>query len=299
MRTKYLAQTSLIFLLSFFSNTVTAYDFNFNGSMTEGKFTRYVPPLAQPYLNETPYITTEARLVYLYNEIPKGFVTGGGSINIFAAQIRVALTEQLGFIATKDGYTILHFDNVLPDSDGFENISFGFKYALHSKPEEEEILTFGIEYEPPTGSLSSGGINLQGKGDGFIDYFLTGATKNNKWGIQGSLGIQQALDTDYNSSFFHWHAHLDYELFNNFFPLIEVNGLKAYDPGNRTAISNFEGNDAANFGSTSSTHVVSGTAGFRYRLTKNIIMGMGYETALTEQKDLLEYRTNLDLTLHF
>ena len=267
--------------------------------MSDGKFKRYVPPLAQPYFNETPYITTEARLVYLYNEIPKGFVTGGGSINIFAAQIRLALTERLGLIATKDGYTILKFDRVLPDSDGFENISLGFKYALFQRPEEEEIISFGIRYEPPTGSLSTGGINLQGKGDGFLDYFLTGGKSNNKWGIQGSLGIQQALDTDYNSSFFHWHAHIDYEMFKNLFPLIELNGLTAVDDGNRTEISDFEGNDAANFGSTSSKHVVSGTAGFRYRFTKNTILGVGYETALTEQKDLLEYRTNLDLTIHF
>ena len=289
----------IILILLTWLNSATAYDFSHKGSMSEGKFKRYVPPLAQPYFNETPYITTEARLVYLYNEIPKGFVTGGGSINIFAAQIRLALTERLGLIATKDGYTILKFDSVLPDSDGFENISFGLKYALFQRPESEEIISFGIRYEPPTGSLSSGGINLQGKGDGFIDYFLTGAKAVNKWGLQGSLGIQQALDTDYNSSFFHWHGHIDYELFNNLFPLIEVNGLKAYDPGNRTGISNFEGNDAANFGSTSSTHVVSGTAGFRYRFNNHVILGVGYETALTEQKDLLEYRTNLDLTIHF
>ena len=289
----------IILILLTWLNSATAYDFSPKGSMSEGKFKRYVPPLAQPYFNETPYITTEARLVYLYNEIPKGFVTGGGSINIFAAQIRLALTERLGLIATKDGYTILKFDNVLPNSDGFENISLGFKYALFQRPEEEEIISFGIRYEPPTGSLSTGGINLQGKGDGFLDYFLTGGKSNNKWGIQGSLGIQQALDTDYNSSFFHWHAHIDYEMFKNLFPLIELNGLTAVDDGNRTEISDFEGNDAANFGSTSSKHVVSGTAGFRYRFTKNTILGVGYETALTEKKDLLEYRTNLDLTIHF
>ena len=289
----------IILILLTWLNSATAYDFKHKGSMSEGKFKRYVPPLAQPYFNETPYITTEARLVYLYNEIPKGFVTGGGSINIFAAQIRLALTERLGLIATKDGYTILKFDNVLPNSDGFENISLGFKYALFQRPQEEEIISFGIRYEPPTGSLSTGGINLQGKGDGFLDYFLTGGKSNNKWGIQGSLGIQQALDTDYNSSFFHWHAHIDYEMFKNLFPLIELNGLTAVDDGNRTEISDFEGNDAANFGSTSSKHVVSGTAGFRYRFTKNTILGVGYETALTEQKDLLEYRTNLDLTIHF
>jgi len=299
MRFKGLVQYIFLMLFVFIVNPATAFEFDPDGSMGEGKFKRYVPPLAQPYFNETPYITTEARLVYLYNEIPKGFVTGGGSISIYAAQIRVALTERLGFIASKDGYTVMHFDNVLPDSDGFENISFGFKYALYSNPETEDIITIGMEYEPPTGSLSTGAINLQGKGDGFIDYFLTGAHAQDKWGFQASLGIQQALDTDFNSSFFHWHTHIDYELFKNFFPLIEINGITAVDNGNRTGIASFEGNDAANFGSTSSKQVVSGTGGFRYRFTDHIMLGVGYETALTEQKDLLEYRTNLDVVLHF
>jgi len=299
MRAMSLVKLILVFLMVCFTSSAAAFDFDPKGSLGEGKFKRYVPPLAQPYFNETPYITTEARLVYLYNEIPKGFVTGGGSINIFAAQIRVALTERLGLIATKDGYTVLHFDNVLPDTDGFENISFGLKYALFSSPETESIITFGIRYEPPSGSLSTAAINLQGKGDGFLDYFLTGAHAHEKWGFQASLGIQQALDPDFNSSFFHWHTHIDYELCKNFFPLIEVNGLTSVNDGNRTGIANFEGNDAVNFGSTASSHVVSGTVGFRYRLADHVMLGVGYETALTEQKDLLEYRTNLDLVLHF
>jgi len=299
LRIKYLIQINLIVLFYIFTNSATAYDLNLEGSLGKGKFKRYVPPLAQPYFNETPYITTEARVVHLYNEIPKGFPTGGGHINIFAAQVRLALTERLGFIATKDGYSIVHFDHTLPDTDGFQNISFGFKYALFARPEREEIITLGIRYEPPTGSLSTQAINMQGKGDGLLDYFLTGARTYNNWGFQGSLGIQQALDKDYNSSFFHWHGHIDYELFKNFFPLIELNGITAVDDGNRTEIADFEGNDAVNFGSTASSHVVSGTAGFRYRLTNHVILGIGYETALTQQKDLLEYRTNLDLAIHF
>jgi hypothetical protein len=113
------------------------------------------------------------------------------------------------------------------------------------------------------------------------------------------MGIQQALDSGYNSSFFHWHTHLDYELCENLCPLIEVNGLTAVNDGNRTGIANFEGNDAANYGSSASSHVVSGTVGFRYRFNDRVMLGVGYETALTEKKDLLEYRTSLDLVLHF
>ena len=64
--------TVIILMFLFFAIKVMAFDFSLKGSMTEGNFRRYVPPLAQPYFNETPYITTEARLVHIYNEIPNG-----------------------------------------------------------------------------------------------------------------------------------------------------------------------------------------------------------------------------------
>lgn len=35
-----------------------------NGSLGEGRHSRYVPPLTNPVFNETPYITTEARGIF-------------------------------------------------------------------------------------------------------------------------------------------------------------------------------------------------------------------------------------------
>ena len=46
-----------------------------------GGHTRYVPAISNPLFNETPYITTELRPLYLHNEIPTGFVTHGGQID--------------------------------------------------------------------------------------------------------------------------------------------------------------------------------------------------------------------------
>lgn len=290
---------TILMLATTFTSPVWGFDWDPYGSLGEGRHKRYVPPLSQPYLNETPYITTEVRFVYIRNEIPERFVTGGGDISIYAAEVRVALTERLGFIATKDGYTDIHFNKVLPDTDGFTNISFGLKYALFTRPETEDIVSIGFEYEPPSGSLSTAGINLQGGGDGFIDLFMTGAHSHDKLGLQGSIGYTQALDTDFNSSFIHLHGHLDYELFKNFFPLLELNMINATNDGNRTAIAPFEGNDAVNFGSTDSSMVISGNAGARYRFNKNVQLGLGYEVPISSQKDLLDWRTNVDLVIHF
>ena len=133
------------------------------GSLGEGRHSRYVPPLTNPIFNETPYITTEARAVYFYHRLPEDFVTDGGDVNLVALQLRLAITERLGFIATKDGYVDFDFDETLPDTDGFANIAFGFKYAILSDPENEGILTAGLRYEIPIHDLDTGGIELQGE----------------------------------------------------------------------------------------------------------------------------------------
>jgi len=45
-----------------------------NGSLGDGRHSRYVPPVTNPVFNETPYITTEARAFYFHHEIPDDFV---------------------------------------------------------------------------------------------------------------------------------------------------------------------------------------------------------------------------------
>ncbi len=114
------------------------------GSLGEGRHSRYVPPVTNPILNETPHNTAEARLFYFYNRLPNDFVTSGGNDHLVALQLRLALTERLGFIATKDGYAHFDFDEVLENETGFANVAPGFKYAVYSEPESESILTAGL-----------------------------------------------------------------------------------------------------------------------------------------------------------
>ncbi len=270
---------------------------DFKGSLGPERHTRYVPPLANPLFNETPYITTEIRPIYIHQRVPKDFLTGGGTIKVIAAELRVALTDRLGFIASKDGYADIDWKGVLPDTDGLANISAGLKYAVISDPQGQGILTMGVEYEPPTGNLKTDGIRLQGRGSGFIDVFVTGAKAFDKLGLQGSLGANVALDNEHDSSLFHYSAHVDYELFPNFFPLIELNGWTTIDNGTRTPVK-FDGVDLVNLGGDSGT-IITGTIGARYRLTNNIIFGLGYEEALTNRKDILDWRLYADVIIHF
>ena len=270
------------------------------GSLGEGGHSRYVPPLTNPIFNETPYITTEARAIYFHHELPDDFVTGGGNVDLGALQLRLALTERLGFIATKDGYADFDFDSVLPDEDGFANIAFGFKYAVFSQPEDEAILTAGLRYEIPINDLESGGIELQGDGDGFFNPFITGATTFGDLGLQASIGANVAVDQDADTSILHYSLHADYEVLPGLFPLVEINGFTPIDNGNRLtgALGDLDGVDVLNFGSSDRGTTVTVGGGLRYRINDHVQLGAGAETPITDKDDtIFDYRVYFDLVL--
>lgn len=265
------------------------------GSMAEGH-DRYIAPVSNPLFNETPYITTEVRPIYMYQEIPSDFPSEGGEINLIALELRLALTERLGLIATKDGWADIDFDANLPDENGFANISLGVKYALVSMPETDSIVSVGLEYEAPLGNLETAGIDLQGEGDGFLDTFITGATACGKVGLQGSAGLNLALDDDHDTSMLHYAVHADYEVLPWLFPLVELNGFTSIDHGRRNGFD-FEGVDLVNFGSRDSGTVISIAGGARFRLSDHVQLGFAFETPITDREDLLDWRMTTDAVL--
>jgi hypothetical protein len=264
-----------------------------------GGHQRYVPAISNPLFNETPYITTELRPLYLHNEIPSSFVSQGGHIDAGAIEARLALTDRLGFIAPKDGYAHLHFNKALNDTTGFENIAFGLKYAVWSNPAADEIISLGGLYEPPSGNLRTTGLKLQGHGGGgFFNLFVTGAKAWGPLGIQGDMGVNLAADTVHDSSMFHYAGHIDYQLADGLFAVVEANGFSVFDTGQRIA-GNFEGVDLVNFGTKNAGTVITGAVGLRYQLTEKILLGAAYERPLTNRQDILGSRVYVDLVLRY
>ncbi len=270
------------------------------GSLGENGHDRYVSPLTNPLFNETPYITTEVRPIYFYHRLPGDFVTNGGDVHLGAVQLRVALTERLGFIATKDGYADFDFDSVLPDESGFANIAFGFKYAVVSRPEDDAIVSVGLRYEIPVHDLETGGIEIQGDGYGFFNPFVTGAIAFGDLGLQASLGANIAVDPEVDTSILHYSLHADYEVLPGLFPLVELNGFTPIDHGNRLTgpLGDVDGVDVLNFGSDDRSTTVTGGGGFRYKLNDHLQFGVGAETPLTDRDDtIFDYRIYADIVL--
>ncbi|MEO0359947.1 MAG: hypothetical protein AAF322_02505 [Pseudomonadota bacterium] len=269
------------------------------GSLGEGGFDRYVPPVTNPIFNETPLITTEIRPIYIHQNIPGDFLTDGGNIDIVAAQVRVAITDRLGFLATTDGYAFASFDEVLPDSEGFADLAVGFKYALHYDPAAGEVFTLGARYTLPTGDLDVAGIDLTGFGDGAVHAFASGMKIMGPWQAQANIGVQQAVSDD-NTSFFYASAHLSYELFEDVYPLVEANAFIPYDGGDRLPDSRLTGFDVADFGSSDPDETVTVAGGLRWRAHENAIFGAAFEYNLNESEvSLFEWRALFDVAIHF
>jgi len=267
---------------------------------------RYVPPIGQLIFNETPLITTELRPFYIYHEIPNSFPSNGGRVHAVGVQLRAAITERLGFIATKDAWTDINFDDNLKDEEGFLNVTAGFKYAVLYQPENDTFLTVGLRYEAPIGNLKTAikgapdtDITLQGNGDGMIDVFVTGVRPiGEKASIQASLGYDGAIDSEKNSSFLHAHLHGDYEIVKNLYGVLELNMIATADHGDEIDIGSFEGEDVFNFGNENSNTIFPFAVGARYRVTDNFIVGSAYEFPL-DHKDITQQRVYVDAIVHF
>jgi len=276
------------------------------GSLGEGKHMHYVPPVSNPFLNETPFITTEAKLITIYNNFPNNILAlggpGGGHIQIIAGQFRFALTDRLGIIVNKIGYANLNHENSFFSDDGLLNISLGIKYVLLSDIEKKSIATLGVTYEIPSGTLQSGVTNtfrLQGDGRGFLNTFLSIAENYDKFGIQSMAGIKLSLDGERNVSWFNYALHMDYEIYPDFFPLVEFNAFMPLIKDARQNSLDFEGLDLVSSGGNNPKSVITFASGARYRINKTLMAGLVYEVPLTHNKDILDWRVTADLIFYY
>ena len=118
-----------------------------------GRWDGFEMPIVQPYLFEDPFITTNAVGVYMYHEFPEQGIFQGGHAHAAALQLRVALTDRLALVATKDGYMWSRPDTpIVGDSNGWMNLGAGLKYAIIQDEENQFILSGTLRAEFATGS---------------------------------------------------------------------------------------------------------------------------------------------------
>ena len=266
--------------------------FAFADEGTDTPLSAIAAPLTHPTVFEDPRPTTEARPIYIYHRIDDDFVTSGGAATVYALQLRYAVNDRLGIIATKDGYVDLKSDEVLDDSEGIADVAVGAKYAFYRDDENGKIATAGLRYEIPLGDEDV----FQGQEDGAVNPFLSGAVALGPVNVMAGTGFRLALD-DADSSFFDFDLHADTKC-GPVHPLIELNVTNVVDAGARLPIPD-EGEDFFNFGSSDSEGktLVAAAIGVRTDITEKISWGVGYQIPLTDGRgsNILDYRITTDL----
>lgn len=269
-----------------------------SGSVTESALAdglaNMISPVSHPVTFEDPRHSTELRPIFAYHKIDDEFVTGGGNVQVYALQARIKITDDLSFIATKDGMVKLNLDNVVNDDEGFADIAAGLKYSPVRT--DNFILTTGLRYEAPIGKEAI----FQGQGDGAVNPFVSVGSANGDVNFMAGTGLRQALD-DSDSSMWDLDLHVDYKV-GNFYPLVELNLIHPYKSGDRLPIAD-EGEDFFNFGATNSAgkNIISAGVGARYRVSEAVDLGVVYQFPLDrgEGSNILDWRVTTDAIVRF
>lgn len=253
-----------------------------------------ISPVTNPLFFEDPLIHSEIRPLAIWHNVDKSFITAGGDVRVFAAQIRYAITDRLAFIATKDGYIDADFPGA--DPDGWADLAGGLKYALIDDLEKELVVTAGLKFEFPTGSTRV----FQGNGDGEWNPFISAIKGFGNFHVLGSAGVRLPNDWDAETASAHYSLQLDYYTCRWFIPFIAANGFTVLSEAKGPGL-NVEGYDLINFGSSAAegfTQITLG-AGFRSRLHERVDFGFGYEFSATDPKGLFDDRFTVDFIFRF
>lgn len=266
-----------------------------------------ISPVANPIYFEDPQINSEARPIFIDHRLPSTFHFAGGTaplggdIQIFALQLRYALSDRLALIATKDGYIESRPDHTLAHTYGWANITAGLKYALIDDKADQFILTPGLTLELPTGNENV----FQGRGEGLWNLFVSSEKGWDRFHLTGNLGVLIPDDFSAQTAQAHYSLQADYKVCRYFIPMVFANGYTILTDGNNKLLGavnlNTELDDLADFGSTrASGHTdMTAGAGFRCRLLKNLDLGFAYEYGITSPQGVFKDRFTTDLVFRF
>jgi len=285
-----------------------------------GRFDGYNKPIVAPYLFEDPFITTNAVPYFLWHDFPERSVFDGGALYAAAVQLRVAVTDRVAIIATKDGWVWNRNQSpVLDQSQGFMNIGAGVKVELWQNRDAGQIVSGILRFEVPTGS----GDAYQGYGSGVALPSLAGAFRTGPVRWIGDFGAQVPFNTHQQSTslFYHVYAGLDVTPYVQ--PFVQLSGLSWIDSGNgrlpvnthgaglgtidldaaQSALGTgaFEGADVANLGSrdVDGLDLITAALGIHVPLAEHVTFSIAYERPVTEPKGIFQQRITSALILEF
>lgn len=251
-----------------------------------------VHPITAPYWAEDSFVGTDLRPVFAWHHFP-GDALGGGYAVVYAAQLRIAITKSLQFVAYKDGFT--DFNTRDMKDRGWNDIAAGLKWAFLQDDANQFHAAVGVGYE-----FASGDDNVLQDDDGVRFW----ASVNKGFGrLHLGATVNYFLATDNgddplgDSNSLSWHLHLDYQLSKFFSPVIEVNGYHVLDEGD--VVTPFGGSDVLNLGGNKHEDVITVAFGAEVRPTRWLAIRGAYELPLSDEDDLWGHRWTFSSVIRF
>lgn len=241
-------------------------------------FDGFAGPFSNPVQFKDPRSLTEARGIFAAAWSDPNMPLGNTTAEVYALQLRVAVTERLQIFADKDGIVRLN-PGVAESRTGLANIAVGAKYAFYRDPDTQTIASAVVQYEAPTGYANI----FQNQGSGLLATYLVMGQEfagNTHAIVQvGQNFAMNALDSGY----FLTCVHLD-KRFGRFTPFYEANWFYYNQDGTFLPTLSIEGGGYLNLGAgqVMGRSYVTNAVGFKYDLSKCQELGLGYEFQVSE-----------------
>ena len=263
---------------------------------------KFAQPLGNPIYFESPFIETSLRPLFIWHEFSPASQLAGGQVSVVAAQARIALTERLAFIATKDGFSWME-SGITQDGSGWNDVAAGLKWAFLVDEANEIAMATGLRWEWHNGDRE---ILMGGDAGGHeLSPFITFAKGWDRFHFIGDLTYRIPMDHNDGNHILQWDLHFDYEVapeaLPGFFPLLEVHALHYLSDGDQLPLS-VGGLDYTNTGSSdvAGTSVFWGDLGFRWKLTPNFSFGAAYGFPISNPaNDIFNQRVTVDFIISF
>ncbi len=260
-------------------------------------FEGFIGPITNPVFSKDPRSLTEARFLFIHNNIPGDHPLGPGDFQAYGLQVRVALTERLTLIADKDGYAVIHPKGG-GTQDGWLNIGVGLKYVFVRDVERQFLVSGGFMFEPQSGEADV----FQSHGDGIFSFFLTSGKEFGGCNhLLGTIGYQVPVNSNQNSSNYYASVHLDRQI-GRFYPLVELNWFHWVAGGNRGLPPILgEGDGLLNLGTSgvAGNDLVTFAVGGKFKLSPHAELGAAWEFPISNRRDLIDNRLTVEFILRY
>lgn len=241
-------------------------------------FDGFTGPFSNPVQFKDPRSLTEARGIFIAAWSDPAMPLGDTTAQVYALQLRAAVTERLQVFADKDGIVRLN-PGVGASQTGLANLAAGAKYAFYRDPDTQSIASAVVQYEAPTGYANI----FQNQGSGLLaGYIVMGQEFAGdthaivQFGQNGAMNVQ-------NAGYFLTSAHID-RRFGRLTPFYEANWFYYNQNGNFLPSLGIEGGGLLDLGAgqVMGLSYVTNAVGFKYDLSDSQELGLGYEFQVSQ-----------------